>query len=110
VLPGPCVDLVNRAEIEQFVNGEIDEEKVLPSVGATYRPLEGLALRAAWSRTVARPSFREMGYYVSVEPASDDLILGNPQLQLSDVESWDGRIEYFYGDYGDLVAIGGFYK
>jgi TonB-dependent receptor len=110
VLPGPCVDLVNRAEIEQFVNGEIDEQKVLPSVGATYRPLEGLALRAAWSRTVARPSFREMLYYVSVEPASDDLILGNPQLQLSDVESWDGRVEYFYGDYGDLVAIGGFYK
>jgi outer membrane receptor protein involved in Fe transport len=110
VLPGPCVDLVNRAEIEQFVNGEIDETKYLPSIGLAYRPIEGLALRAAWSKTVARPSFREMGYYVSVEPASDDLIVGNPQLQLSDVESWDARAEYVFGEAGDLVAVSGFYK
>ena len=58
---------------------------MLPAVGLTYRPLEGLALRAAYSQTVARPSFREMGFYVSVEPATDDLIVGNPQLGLSDV-------------------------
>jgi hypothetical protein len=51
-----------------------------------------------------------MGYYVTVEPASDDLIVGNPQLQLSEVESWDARAEYFYGDYGDLIAVSGFYK
>ncbi len=110
VLPGTCVDLADQAEIEQFINGEIDESQYLPSVGLTYRPIEGLALRAAWSQTVARPSFREMGYSVTVEPASDDLIVGNPQLQLSDVESWDARVEYFFGDSGDLVAASGFYK
>ena len=72
--------------------------KYLPSVGLTYRPLEGLALRAAWSQTVARPSFREMGFYVSVEPGTDDLIVGNPQLQLSEVESYDARAEYVWGE------------
>jgi outer membrane receptor protein involved in Fe transport len=115
--PGPapgregetCIDFVTREEIEGLVNGDIDELLALPSVGLTYRPLDGLVLRAAYSQTTARPSFREMGYYVSVEPGSDDQIIGNPQLQLSDVESWDARIEYVFGD-GDLLGMSGFYK
>lgn len=104
------VDLTTRAEIESLVNGKIDETKLLPAAGFAYRPLEGLALRGAYSQTVARPSFREMGFYVSVEPGSDDLIVGNPQLKLSDVESYDLRAEYTWGDVGDLAAVSGFYK
>jgi TonB-dependent receptor len=104
------VDLVDRAQIESFVNGEIDESHFLPSLGLTWRPIEGLALRGAWSETVARPSFREMGYYVSVEPGTDDLIVGNPQLGLSDVESYDARVEYTWGEHGDLAALSVFYK
>jgi TonB-dependent receptor len=109
---GTCVDFINQAELESVVNGEIDELKTLPAVGLTYKPeqVEGLALRAAWSQTVARPSFREMGYYVTVEPGTDDLIVGNPQLKLSDVESYDLRAEYFFGELGDLVAASFFYK
>jgi outer membrane receptor protein involved in Fe transport len=51
-----------------------------------------------------------MGFYVSVEPGSDDLIVGNPQLGLSEVESWDARAEYTWGDLGDLAALSLFYK
>jgi outer membrane receptor protein involved in Fe transport len=104
------VDLVDEDQIRSFVNGRIDEEKFLPSFGLAYRPLEGLAIRGAYSQTVARPSFREMGFYVSVEPGSDDLVVGNPQLGLSDVESWDARVEYVWGDRGDLVALSVFKK
>jgi TonB-dependent receptor len=105
-----CVDLLDRASIDSFVNGEIDERHWLPSVGLAYRPLQGLDLRAAWSRTVARPSFRELGFYVSIDPDTDDLVVGNPQLGLSEVESWDARAEYVWGDFADLVAVSGFYK
>ena len=104
------VDLVDRAAIEDKVNGEIDENFFLPSLGFTYRPIEGLSVRGAYSRTVARPSFREMGFYVSVEPGTDDLIVGNPQLGLSEVTSWDARAEYTWGDLGDLVAVSVFEK
>lgn len=104
------VDLVDRESIEALVNGLIDEDRVFPSAGFTIRPLEGMNLRGAFSETVARPSFREMGYYVSVEPATDDLVVGNPQLQLSDVRSWDLRAEYAWGDLGDLLAVSGFRK
>lgn len=104
------VDLLDEQSIRSLTDGEIDETKLLPSLGLTYRPLEGLNLRAAWSQTVARPSFREMGFYVSVEPGTDDLIVGNPQLKLSDVESYDLRGEYTWGELGDLVALSLFYK
>jgi TonB-dependent receptor len=105
-----CVDLTSRSEVSSAIDGKIDEEKVLPSFGVAWRPVEELAFRGAYSQTVARPSFREMGYYVTTEPGSDDLIVGNPQLKLSDVESWDVRAEYSWGDLGDLFAISGFYK
>jgi outer membrane receptor protein involved in Fe transport len=84
--------------------------RILPSAGFAYRPLEGLTWRGAWSQTVARPSFREMGFYASVELGSDEYVVGNPQLQLSDVTSWDTRLEYVWGELGDLAAVSGFYK
>jgi len=105
-----CVDLTTRAQVEELVNGTIDERYILPSAGIAWRPLQGLSLRGAFSRTVARPSFREMGYYVSVEPGSDDLTVGNPQLQLSEVTSYDTRAEYTWGERGDLLAASAFYK
>jgi len=103
------VDLVDREQIEALVNGRIDETHFLPALGFTYRPIEGLAFRGAWSQTVARPSFREMGYYVTVEPGTDDFVVGNPQLGLSDVDSYDARVEYVWGEH-DLAALSVFYK
>ena len=108
--PGTCVDLTTDAEIQSFLNGKIDERKLLPAIGLTYRALDWLTLRGNWSKTVARPSFREMGYYVSAKPGTDDLFIGNPQLGLSDVESWDLRAEALWGDVGDLFAVSLFYK
>lgn len=104
------VDLLTQEQIQALVNGEIDETKVLPSAGLAYRPIEGASLRASFSETVARPSFREMGYYVTVQPGTDERFVGNPQLGLSEVESYDARAEYMHGELGDLVAFSAFYK
>lgn len=104
------VDLLTREQILSLVNGEIDENKLLPAVGVAYRPIDGVALRASYSETVARPSFREMGYYVTVLPGTDELTVGNPQVGLSEVKSIDGRVEYIFGELGDLVAFSSFYK
>jgi outer membrane receptor protein involved in Fe transport len=112
-IPNPaqlCVDLPDRSTTESLINGTIDELKLLPAAGFAWRPLDGMAVRGAWSRTVARPSFREMGFYASVELGTDDLVVGNPQLTLSDVESWDARVEYMWGELGDLAAVSAFYK
>lgn len=106
---GSPFNAADQAFYQGLVNGSIEEDLFLPALGVTYRPRPGLSLRAAWSKTSARPSFREMGYYVSVEPGSSELVVGNPQLKLSDVESFDLRAEYTWGK-GDLVAISGFKK
>ena len=101
---------ISESEIRELVDGAIDSDEFLPSLGINYRPSEGLNFRLAWSKTVARPSFREMGFYATVEPGTNDLVVGNPSLQLSDVESWDARVEYTWGDKGDLVALSLFKK
>jgi outer membrane receptor protein involved in Fe transport len=92
-----------------LVNGSVSERLFLPALGATWRPTAGTSLRFAWSETAARPSFREQGYYVSVDPGSSELVVGNPQLTLSEVESWDVRFEHTWGE-GDLVALSVFRK
>jgi TonB-dependent receptor len=109
---GQCVDLINGTEIRSLVNGEIDENEVLPSAGINYRPFDWMTLRGAYSQSVARPSFREIGYYVSVASSAktDELTVGNPQLQLSDVESWDARAEFVWGTFADLFAVSVFDK
>ena len=89
---------LTKAPIDSLVNGKIDENAgCRRRASRIAEQIEGLALRGAWSQTVARPSFREMGYYVSVEPGTDDLIVGNPQLKLSDVESYDLRARVHVG-------------
>ncbi len=105
-----CVDFPDAASLRRIINGKIDKSKMLPSLGFALRPIEGLSIRGVYSKTVARPSFREMGYYVTQEPGKSDLFVGNPQLTTSDVESYDGRIEYTFGDRGDLVAFSIFEK
>jgi len=104
-----CLDL-SEADLRTLLNTRIDEQFFLPSYGFTIRPIEGLSLRGAYSRTVARPSFRELGSYVTVDPGTSDQVVGNPQLGLSEVESWDARAEYVWGDLGDLLAVSVFKK
>ena len=57
---------VEPSQFNVLLNGEIDETRWLPSAGIAYRPFPGLSLRGAYSQTVARPSGREIGYYVTV--------------------------------------------
>lgn len=113
VQPDPVtgfVDCRDRACLERSLRGEINDTLFLPEASLAYRPLEGLSVRFAYSQTVARPSFRELGYYASLELGGDEITVGNPQLKTSEVESFDGRVEWVYGDFGDLVAGSVFYK
>lgn len=104
------VDCKFRECLDRVLRGEIDEFNVLPSASLAWRPWDGWVFRFAYSQTVARPSFREMSYYVSSESGSDDFFVGNPLLETSDVESLDGRVEWTFGDFGDLFALSVFHK
>ncbi len=108
--PRGCWNLNDQQLVDVLSDTGIDQLNVLPSAGLTYRLTDWATLRAAYSETPARPSFRELGYYPSVEPGNDEVFVGNPFLEVSDVRSVDGRIEFNWNEEGDLIAFSGFYK
>lgn len=104
--------IVNLTEedLRNLLIGDIDRNRFLPSLGAVWRPRTGLRVLFNFSETVARPSFREISYYLSAAPDSDDLVIGNPQLGLSTARSFDFRMEYVSSETGNLYAFSAFKK
>jgi outer membrane receptor protein involved in Fe transport len=92
------------------INGKIEEVDLLPAVALKFSPREGINLRGAYAQTKARPSFREMGSYFTVDRIAEEYVHGNSDLTVSDVENFDLRFEYFVPQSTDLVALSFFYK
>jgi outer membrane receptor protein involved in Fe transport len=88
---------------------ELDEQTLLPSVGAVWEPIANMNVRASWSRTLARPTFRELAPVAAEEFLLGDEFFGNPDLALSKISNYDLRWEWFRRP-GDVLAVSGFYK
>ena len=88
---------------------KIQQLDLLPAVGATFNLTENVNLRFAWSQTLARPSFKEMGPVLTKDFTSAEYFLGNPNLQLSKANNYDFRAEWFPRA-GEVVAVSLFYK
>ena len=107
--------LYDPDEYPNFVGGtgsglaKIQQLDLLPAVGATFKLTEGVNLRLAWSQTLARPSFKEMGPVLTKDFADDEFFLGNPNLKLSKANNYDMRAEWFPRA-GEVVAVSLFYK
>ena len=101
----------------------LDNEKVLnaldlfPSANLIYTPLEDMNVRAAYSRTIARPSFKELSFAQIIDPVSNRIFNGG----LFPYSDWDGnlvetRIDNFdvrwelFQEGGQLFSVSGFYK
>ncbi len=87
----------------------IRDESVLPSLGLIYEILPSMSLRAGWSRTLARPTFRELAPVVSQEFIAGEEFIGNPDLTLSSITNYDLRWEWFPRS-GEVLAASVFYK
>jgi len=94
----------------QYINdANIDQADVLPSVGLVYALNLKMNLRLNYSQTVARPSFRELAAYYGYDPVIDEFVEGNPLLQMTSIENYDLRWEWFPRA-GELLSVGLFYK
>ena len=81
----------------------------LPSANITYSLTEKSNLRAAASRTVSRPEFREIAPFAFYDFNIDYVVSGNPNLRRASVENFDLRYEYYPG--GNQIISGSvFYK
>jgi hypothetical protein len=107
-----------------LVNGRsLNNEKVLdaldffPSVNFIYALNEKQNLRASYSKTIARPSFKELSYAQIIDPITNRIFNGS----LFTYSDWDGRLvetridnmdlrwEMFMPQ-GELLSLSVFYK
>ncbi len=84
-----------------------DYSHVLPSINARYRLGDHTLLRAAYSETIARPSFGDLNpspEEISIEDDELSVEAGNPELDPYESKNFDLAIEYYPGDIGILSA------
>lgn len=91
------------------VTGKISTKDVLPSVNLVYRLFESMNLRGAFSRTLARPTIREMAPYATYDFGAGAYVVGNPNLKRTLITNYDFRWEWFIRT-GDIYSISAFYK
>lgn len=106
------------------VNGNnLDDEKVLdaldffPSANLTYTISDDQNIRMSYSRTIARPSFKELSFAQILDPVSDRVFNGG----LFAIGEWDGNLNETrinnidfrwerFSTQGQLLSVSLFYK
>ena len=81
----------------------------LPGLNVTYRLTERMNVRLAASRTITRPDFRELAPFEFTDFVGGRTILGNPELERTQINNFDFRWETF-PQIGGILAVSAFYK
>jgi TonB-dependent receptor len=89
--------------------GILDNDDNLPSASVVYALTDRMNLRAAATKTIARPNFREIADYTSFEFVGDFVYIGNPNLRRTTIKNYDLRWEWFPRR-GEIVAVSYFHK
>ncbi len=95
-----------------LLDGESDllnNTDVLPSVNFNYEFSENAKLRLAYTRTLARPTFRELAPVDIYDPTNQSITVGNPDLVRTLVDNVDLRYE-IYPNPGEIISFSAFYK
>jgi TonB-dependent receptor len=81
----------------------------LPAAAITWVQGDNAQLRAGFSRTLARPDFRELSRAPYTDPELDIDTIGNPDLGNTRIRNIDLRWEYYFSE-RDSLSIGAFDK
>ncbi len=101
------LDVASRDTL--VARGRLSRGDLLPSLGAVYSLTDNMNLRLAYGRTLARPTFREIGPFKSFEYVGDLNRIGNPDLDRTLIDNVDARYEWFSRP-GEIYAVSVFYK
>ena len=82
---------------------------VLPALNALYTLSPEVNLRAGYSYTLARPTFRELAPFLFFDFVRRRNVSGNPGLLETRIHNVDARAEWFVGD-SEVLAVSAFYK
>lgn len=114
-----------QSQKEGVETATVDTLSILPSVNWSWTLIDGkkvkskrdtnvthtrdMKLRASFNKTLARPNFRELAPFAVEDFVNNSLVVGNPNLVLTDVLNYDLRLEY-YPRAGEQFSIATFYK
>lgn len=87
----------------------LSDSVVLPALSLNWRVTDDMQLRLGLSQTVSRPGITERSESAQYDPETDDLIQGNPNLEISDITNVDFRAEYYFSD-EESLTFALFYK
>ena len=102
-------NIFSQSENDRYAPGELVLADLLPSLNLTYALKENMNLRAAFNRTLARPTFREIAPFESEDFQGGIVYVGNPELQRTLIDNVDFRWEYFMKP-GEIISVSTFYK
>jgi outer membrane receptor protein involved in Fe transport len=103
------VDTLNLTQNRPLPTGQLQQDDWMPALSLTYQPREDLEFRGSWSRTVVRPTYREIAPVAIYDVFKGRNVLGNPNLQMAESENYDFRASW-YPRPGELVSVGVFAK
>lgn len=80
-----------------LTRSSITQTDVLPAAAFTWETSDDTRLRLAASRTVARPSFKEIAPVPFLDIFDNAIFIGNRRLEMSSISNFDARFEYAKG-------------
>jgi TonB-dependent receptor len=103
-------DGVNQNNTVRYLNQKtLDALSILPALNIVYSLTDKMNLRGGYSRTVARPSFKEKSEAEIYDPITKRTFSGNLDIKLTNIDNADLRYEFFMGG-KDMLSLSGFYK
>lgn len=104
-----------KVEVPDSLNGAyhqvatLDNKDFFPAVNLTYALNSRTNIRAAYSQTLARPSFREISNFSFADYQGGRRVYGNPDLTQTNITNYDLRFEV-YPKGSQMFSVGLFYK
>jgi outer membrane receptor protein involved in Fe transport len=102
LLPGPPGQL-GPADVD------FHQDDLLPAIAFELRPIDEVTLRGSYAQTVARQTFKELTPVIQQEFLGGPIFIGNPDLQMSNLQNFDLRLDYAPYE-GALVSASWFHK
>lgn len=103
------VDMESASKLEGTSKGELDQFDFLPSINTNYAYTENSNIRFAFTRTVARPTFREKAPFKAEEFQGGFVTIGEESLKQTLINNIDLRWETYMKP-GEIISASFFYK
>jgi len=103
------MNLFSKTRTGEDIEVHTTYDDLFPSLNLTWEATQSINFRFAYSRTTARPEFREIAPFTYFDFVQNELVIGNTNLKRSLITNYDARIEYYPAP-KELLAISAYYK